>query len=186
MRHAKAKYQFNRFTTWHKATLISLAKNLLIYQSIKTTKIRAKAARPFVEKLISLAKKNTLAAKRQAYALLGEHGLVKSLFDDIGIRFKDTGGGYTRIILAEKRRGDDAQMAILELTKIKKEPPKAKKAKEAKDMLQKPHDKTEEKTKEMPVKTEVAVKEKPPMQKKPAKKFFGGIKNIFKKERDSL
>lgn len=192
MRHGKSKYQFNRFTSWHRATLISTAKNLLAYQQIKTTKIKAKATKPLVEKLITLAKENTLAAKRHAYALLGDHKLVKILFNDIGPRFKNRPGGYTRTILTQRRRGDSAEMAILALTEIKKEAPRPKKTKEAKsgkeEKAVKPQDNKTQQGQMAPEqpKTELPKKERPPLEKKPHKKFFGGIKNIFKRERDSL
>lgn len=175
MRHAKARYQLNRFSSWRRATLHSLAKNLLIHQSIKTTKNRAKAVRPLVEKLITLSKLNTLFARRQAYKILGEHKLVTLLFTDLGPRFNHKSGGYIRILDLGRRRGDDAEMVILELTEIKKkEPRKPVKEKEVKP------------EKEEKPKTETAVKEKPPSTKKPAKKFLGGLRNIFKKERDAL
>lgn len=183
MRHAKARYQLNRFTSWRKATLLSLAKNLLIHQSIKTTKPKAKAATALIDKLINLAKLNTLSARRQAYRILGDHKLVSLLFNDIGLRFNRKTSGFTRIIGLGQRQGDNAKLVIWELTEIKKkEPVKPKKEVEPeKEEIIK-----EEKPKEQKPKTEVAVKEKPPVSKKPAKKFFGGLRKIFKKERDSL
>lgn len=181
MRHGKSKYQLNRFTSWRRATLISTAKNIISCQQIKTTKIKAKAVKPLIEKLITLAKENTLAAKRRAYALLGDHNIVKTLFNDIGPRFKNRAGGYTRTILTQRRRGDNAETAILALTEIKKELPRPKKTvKPQQDSQQEPI------APEQPKITETPKKEKPPLQKKPTKKFFGGIRNIFKKERDSL
>jgi len=175
MRHRKSRFRLNRSTSFRKATLISLVKSLLIYESIKTTKTKALAVRPLVERLISKAKLNTLTAKRQAYRILSNHELVKLLFNDIAPRFNDRVGGYTRILNLGSRRGDNAQLVILELTEIKKEEPRRpKKEKEAK---------AEEEKKP---KVQVEVKEKPPMIKKPSKKFLGGLRNIFKKERDSL
>lgn len=184
MRHRQKKLQLNRFSSWRKATLISLAKNLIIHQSIRTTKIKASAAQPFVEKLITMAKKNTLAAKRQAYKFIGDHKLVSFLFNNIGPRFTKREGGYTRIINLGFRRGDGAQLAILELTEIeKKEPKENKKKKGIKGEETNvggeivTGDKSEIETKDP---------EKPIVVKKPQKNFLGGIKNIFKKERDSL
>jgi len=161
MRHRLKRLQLNRNTSWRKATLKSLARNLLIQQSIKTTKTKAKAVKPLADKLISLAKLNTLSARRRAFSILGEHRLVSLLFNDIGPRFKDRIGGYSRIISLGARRGDSAELVILELTEIKKKE------------LKKP-------------KTDVAVKQKPPITKKPPKKFLGGLRNIFKKKSDSL
>lgn len=194
MRHNKARNQLNRFTSWRKATILSLARSLFIYQRISTTAARAKAVRSTIDKLITMGKQNTLAQKRQAYKLLGDHKLVSMLFNDIAPRFNKRQGGYTRLLLLGKRRGDDAQLAILELTEIKE---KAKKVRKNKDKEAKPQasiaGKITEKTESIPEKpveekpkTETAVKERPPVIKKPAKKFFSGIKNIFKKERDSL
>lgn len=191
MRHANARYQLNRFTSWRKATLKSLAASVLTYQSIKTTRTKAKAVRPLVEKLISLAKKGTLSAKRQAYAVLGNHKLVSALFNEIAVQFKDRGSGFTRILNLNQRRGDNAQMVILELTQIKKKdlPRKDKKPQESKTEeivtgLPESIEKPAEGKKHRP---DVVVKEKPPLSgKKPFKKLFGGFKNIFRKERDYL
>ncbi len=194
MRHNKARNQLNRFTSWRKATILSLARSLFIYQRISTTVARAKAARSLIDKLITMGKENSLAKKRQAFKLLGDHKLVSMLFNDIAPRFNKRQGGYTRLLLLGKRRGDDAQLAILELTEIKE---KAKKVKKNKDKEIKPAAPTPgeaaEKTQPIPEKpvvekskVETAVKERPPVTKKPAKKFFSGIKNIFKKKSDSL
>ncbi|MDD5166776.1 MAG: 50S ribosomal protein L17 [Candidatus Omnitrophica bacterium] len=188
MRHAKYRVRLNRFTSWRKATLRSLARNLLIYQSIKTTSLKAKAAKTVIDKLISSAKENTIAAKRQAYKILGDHKLVSLLFNDIAGRFKDKTGGYTGIIALGQRRGDNAEIVILELTEIKKkELPKHKKEKEAKTRNSEEEkidaEKSEKPAEDKKAKAEVAVKEKPPISKKPNKKFLGGLKNIFKKER---
>ena len=188
MRHAKRRNKLNRFSTWRKATVISLAKNMLNYGGIKTTSTRAKVAKPLVEKLISLAKSNTLAAKREAFKILGEHKLVSKLFSEIGPLFAKRGSGFTRAISLGKRRGDDADIVIFELTERK--PKKVKKAKKEKEVkAAESAAKEAEAPKEEEVKkheTAPAVKEKHPVANKPAKKFLGGLKNIFKKERDSL
>lgn len=195
MRHKKARLQLNRFTSWHKATLISMVKSLFIYQSIKTTLQKAKAARPLAEKLISLAKTNSLARKRRAYKILSDHKLVNLLFNELAPRFSNKLGGYTRILHLGVRRGDNANLAILELTEIKQ---KAKKPKKEKQKEEKPVVKDDakaetavektaaEKEVKKETKIETIVKEKPRDSKKPQKKFFWGLKNVFKKERDSL
>lgn len=188
MRHSKKRLQLNRFTSWHEATLKSLAQNVLTRQSIRTTLHKAKAARPLIEKLISLAKENTLAAKRRAFQILNSHSLVSLLFNEIGPRFLKRQGGYTRIINLGSRRGDNANTVIFELTEIKlKEKKAAKKDKEEEFE----EEGEREVSKEKPVEEKrpegrAAVKEKPPITKKPTKKFLGGLRNIFKKERDSL
>lgn len=189
MRHKRLKHQLNRFTTWRKATLKSLAISVLLYQSIKTTKARAVAVKPLVEKLITLAKDNTLAAKREAFRILGDHRLVSALFADIAVRFTKRTGGYTRILNLGKRRGDNAEMVILELTEIKKkEIKKVKKEKAAHPIeTNQPEAVSEQPEQAHKHKTQTAVQqEQPPIVKKPSKKFFGGIKNIFRKERGPL
>lgn len=178
MRHRKKRFHLNRFTSWRKATLFSLVRNLLLHQRIKTTLTKAKAAQPIAEKLISWAKENTLSKKRQAYKILLDHRLVSLLFGEIASRFKDKNSGFTRLLRLGTRRGDSAQMVILELTEIKKETRAPKKEKEA--GKEKP---VEEKPRPQ---AEAQVLEKPPLAQKPYKKFLGGLRKIFKKERDSL
>lgn len=178
MRHSKQRHQLNRFSAWRKATVASLVKNLLKYESIKTTLVRAKAAQPVVEGLIADAKADTLANKRKAYAVLGEHSLVSTLYKEIAPRFKDTNGGFTRILKAGPRRGDNAETAVFELTKKSEKKAKAKseKAKKAE-----PVDEAAE------AETAQAGQEKGhPEDAKAPKQFLGGIRKIFKKERDSL
>ena len=143
-----------------------------------------------IERLISLAKENTLSAKRQAFKVLGDHKLVSLLFNDIGPLSAKRNGGYTRIISLVKRRGDNAQIVIFELTDKKvKEIKKAKKVKDAnlKAKVESPSDLQEGTSAEKKVKELVTlVKDRQDTAKKPAKKFLGGIRNIFKKQRDSL
>lgn len=179
MRHAKARYQLNRFSAWRKATVVSLVKNLLKYEQMKTTLVRAKSARPVVENLISDAKENTLVNKRRAFSVLGEHSLVNALYTYIAPRFKDTPGGFTRILKMGKRRGDNAEIVLFELTKKKEKKVKAKKAEKGA-----PEAETAAEAEQAPEATS-ETHEKPSAQK-PQKKFLGGIRKIFKKERDSL
>lgn len=189
MRHKKKRRQLNRFTSWHKATLVSLAKNLLIRQSIKTSLVKAKAVKPLVERLIFLAKSNSLAAKRRAFKILCDHKLVSQLFNEIGPRFINRASGFTRTINIGLRRGDNASIVIFELTEIKKKEPKLPKKEKEKEIRPPEEGQTiplkEEKTSQKP-ETKVALKEKPPVIKKPAGKFLGGLRKIFKKQRDSL
>jgi len=185
MRHKKRGLQLNRFTSWRQATLTSLARSLLLNQSIRTTLKKAKAVKPFVEKLISLGKKDSLAAKRRAYRILNDHKLVSLLFNDLAPRFKDRAGGYTRILEVGSRRGDNAGLAVIELTEIKKKEPPPQPKKEKKEQEAAPKAPLEGAPEEK--KTQTAIpKEKPATAKKPAKGFLKGIKGIFKKERDSL
>lgn len=113
--------------------LHNLAKALLIHGKIRTTEIKAKELRRVVEPLITLAKRNDLHARRQAYRVLNDHALVKRLFDEIGPVFAGVPGGYTRILkMAMPRKGDNAPMAIIELSRSSEtaaaEAPKAAKA----------------------------------------------------------
>ena len=173
MRHAKNRQRLNRFSSWRKNTLISLTKNLLIRQRITTTKTKAKAARRLTEKVISLSKNNNLFAMRRVFGIIQDHSLVSRLFKEIAPRFEKRNSGFTRIIPLGKRRGDNAQMVILELTEQKEKKKKEKKPKkeEAKEEI-KPRPQTPE--------------PKPPKEEKPKKKFLGGLRKVFKKERDAL
>ena len=119
MRHRMKKGRLNRRTSWRKATLKSMANDLFTYQRIETTLVKAKALRGFAEPLITLAKKNpeSVSARRKAFQKLCDKTVVKSLFDAIGPLYKDINGGYTRIMACGNRRGDGAEMAIIELTK---------------------------------------------------------------------
>lgn len=184
MRHRQARHRLNRFTSWRKATLISLARNILTHQGIRTTEARAKAARPLIEKLIALSKKDTLAARRRAFQILSDHALVSRLFKEIGPRFVNRASGFSRIIHFTQRRGDGARQVIFELTEIKKK--ERKTPKKEKVHAPEPSAEAAEPIEEKKAKAETQVKEKPPVTKKPTKTFLGGLKGIFKKERDSL
>jgi len=152
-----------------------------MHQQIKTTLAKAKAAKPLIDKLITLGKKNSLAAKRQAFKILSDHRLVSLLFKEIAPRFTNRIGGYTRIMSLGARRGDNAQLAILALTEIKERAPKKIKIETEK----KPEVVAETPLKEEKPKEE-KTKEKHPITGKPQKKFLGGLRGIFKKERGSL
>jgi large subunit ribosomal protein L17 len=116
MRHKIAGNRLSRNQSLRKATLRDLAKATLFDQRICTTRAKAKEARKLVEKLITLGKKDTLAARRRAFAILCDHTLVSALFKETAPRFKSRVGGYTRIIPFNNRIGDNAQMVFLELT----------------------------------------------------------------------
>ena len=116
MRHSKSGRKLGRNPSHRKALLRNMAKALLINSRITTTEAKAKTLRGVVEPLITLALKNDLHARRQAYDVLGEHKLVSRLFDEIGPLYKQGGGGYTRVVkLAVPRKGDAAPLAIIEL-----------------------------------------------------------------------
>lgn len=116
MRHRCQVPQLGKPADQRKALLRSLSTELIRHGRIRTTKTRAKAVRAEVEKMITLAKDGSLTARRQALGYLYDHQLVHALFDQAPQRYSDRQGGYTRIIRTVSRRGDNAEMAIIELT----------------------------------------------------------------------
>ncbi|MEG2173029.1 MAG: 50S ribosomal protein L17 [Desulfovibrionaceae bacterium] len=117
MRHSNSGRKLSRTPSHRKALFCNMAKALLTHGKIRTTEIKAKELRRVVEPLITLGLRNDLHARRQAYRVLGNHQLVKQLFDVIAPAFAGVPGGFTRVIkLAAPRRGDNAAMAVIELT----------------------------------------------------------------------
>ncbi len=118
MRHLKAGRKLGRNATHRVALMRNLARALIEHERIITTVEKAKEARRFVEKLITLAKKGTLHARRLALAKMHDEAAVAKLFKEIGPRFADRPGGYTRIVKRHERRlGDGGHTAFLELLK---------------------------------------------------------------------
>lgn len=118
MRHSNSGRKFSRTPAHRKAMLLNLARALLTHGRITTTEMKAKDLRGVVEPMVTLAKRNDLHARRLAYRDLNNHALVKHLFDNIGPVFAETPGGYTRVVkLAERRKGDNAPMAIIEFSR---------------------------------------------------------------------
>jgi large subunit ribosomal protein L17 len=163
---------------------------VIINQRIITTKVRAKLARSLVDRLVTLGKDvDSLAARRRAFSFLQSHDLVKKLFTEIAPMFSEKNGGYTRIIPYKRRRGDNAELVVLELSiqkvyakAVKKEKTTAKKepidvpkqdavAKAAPEKVEHKHEHKDRKGKEV---------------KKPSKKSLAGFGKFFKAERDSL
>jgi large subunit ribosomal protein L17 len=114
MRHGMSGRKFNRTKEHRKAMFKNLAQALIKNEHIKTTLPKAKDLRPVVEKLITLAKRVGLHCRRQAVSQLQDQDVVKKLMDQMGARFTDRQGGYTRIVRAGFRYGDNAPMAIIE------------------------------------------------------------------------
>ena len=114
MRHAKTHRKFGRRSDHRRSMLANLAASLIKHEQIVTTLPKAKELRPIVEKLVTLAKKGGLAARRQAIAEIRDVAQVKKLFDVIGPRYKERAGGYTRIMKAGFRYGDNAAQAVIE------------------------------------------------------------------------
>lgn len=129
MRHNNSGRKFSRTPAHRKAMFMNLAKALLMNGRIRTTEMKAKDLRRVVEPLITLAKTDSLHARRLAYKQLNDHQIVKHLFDNIGPIFAETPGGYTRILkLAEPRKGDNAPMAIIEFSRTQAPGTEAQKA----------------------------------------------------------
>ena len=115
MRHHNTKRKFGRVKNQRNALVNSLALNLIVREKIKTTEAKAKELRPFVEKLITHAKKGDMATRRVVIAKLSNRSKeVKKLFDTIAPKYADKKGGYTRIIKLGVRKSDGAKMAIIE------------------------------------------------------------------------
>ena len=114
MRHGIAHRKFNRRSNQRTALFQHLASALIKHEQIVTTLPKAKELRPIVEKLVTLGKKGGLAMRRQAISEMRDKDQVRKLFDVLASRYKDRQGGYTRIIKAGFRYGDNAPMAVIE------------------------------------------------------------------------
>lgn len=114
MRHQNKTVKLGRSQAHRDALLANQVCSLIIHQRIRTTLAKAKAARPFAEKMVTLGKKGTLHARRTAAAYLHQAAAVKKLFDEIAPRSAARAGGYTRIVKLGPRKSDSAPMALLE------------------------------------------------------------------------
>ena len=114
MRHGKSGRKLNRTSSHRKAMLGNMAAALIKHEQIITTLPKAKELRPFVEKLVTLGKKGGLSARRQASAQLPDEKWAAKLFETLGPRYADRAGGYTRVMKAGYRYGDNAPMAVIE------------------------------------------------------------------------
>lgn len=115
MRHSKGLKKLNRTSAHRKSLLKNLAVSLIKYEQIRTTLAKAKVLRPFVERIITISKKDDLHTVRKLNAILGDKEVVKKLTSDIGPRSAKRAGGYTRIFKFGFRYGDSAPMGIIEL-----------------------------------------------------------------------
>ena len=114
MYHGRAKRRFNRTHEHRKAMFANLCQALIKHEQITTTLPKAKDLRPVVEKLVTFGKRGDLHARRQAIAQIKDVDLVRKLFDTLGPRYKERHGGYTRVLKAGFRYGDNAAMAVIE------------------------------------------------------------------------
>ena len=190
MPHAVATRRLGRSKSWRKATVRSLAQAVLKEERIRTTRAKAKEAQRLVERLVTMGKKGTLAARRRALSVLDDSGLVHRLFCEVAPRFQNRAGGYTRIFQQGFRQGDGASMAVLELVELSPErrPQPTEEAKGAK----KPKPRAEKPKAAPPPE----VPSKPPPQPKPAEKapaekpkpkprgFLDGLRKFFRKGRE--
>src|SRR3954467_4892971 len=116
MRHQRQRYQLSRSASHRQALLRNVAKEVIGHERIQTTEAKAKAVKPEIEKLITLAKRGDLHARRQALATLGQDKFaVYKLFDEVAPRYVERNGGYTRILKLGPRRSDSTEMVFLEL-----------------------------------------------------------------------
>jgi large subunit ribosomal protein L17 len=149
MRHQKRVKKLNRTKSHRKALLMNLANSLFHHESIKTTNPKAMELKKVAERLITLAKRKDLHSLRLAFSFLRDKNVVRKLFSDIGERYSAINGGYTRVLKIGNRKGDNAPMALIELTQKKEE----KKAKEEKKPAKKADKKSEKKTEKKTTKT---------------------------------
>ena len=115
MRHRNYGKKLSRNTAHRRALMRNLVTSLILSERMETTVAKAKAARPVVERMITLAKRGDLHARRLAASYLLDAAALKSLFEDVAKRYADRNGGYTRIIRTGWRKGDGADLAVLEL-----------------------------------------------------------------------
>jgi large subunit ribosomal protein L17 len=116
VRHRRKRGKLSRDSAHRKALLSNLSKQLITHERIKTSQAKAKAVKPEVEKLITLAKRGDLHARRQALSVLGQDKFtVHKLFEEVAPRYGERAGGYTRIVKLGPRRSDSTEMVFLEL-----------------------------------------------------------------------
>jgi large subunit ribosomal protein L17 len=131
MRHLNGHRKLSRNTSHRRALLRNLVTDLLDHGRLMTTLPKAKEVRPLAEKMITLGKRDTLHARRQLQSYLLRDGVAKKVFDTIAPRFADRNGGYSRIIKLGNRKGDGADLAIIELLGSELEVKKAERAEQA-------------------------------------------------------
>jgi large subunit ribosomal protein L17 len=194
MRHRKSTKRLGRQSAHRKAVLKNQVKSLLVKERIRTTLSLAKQSRHLAEKLITLSKNDTVAARRQAFEVLVDRDLVKLLFSEIAPRFANRPGGYTRIVHLGNRRGDNSPLAILELTELKKVEEKVVKDKKVKKIQKeavvaqekKETKKTSEKAKKTEEKiknSEEKVKVTKNSEEEDRKGFMGGLRKFLKQDK---
>ncbi|HYC21970.1 MAG TPA: 50S ribosomal protein L17 [Candidatus Bathyarchaeia archaeon] len=127
MRHLKAGRKLGRSSSHRSSLYRNLVAELMTHDRIRTTDQKAKEVRRFADRMVTLGKDGTLAARRRALAFIRDRKAVKRLFDDVAKRFADRHGGYTRIVKLGVRHGDAASLSMIELTGTSEEVAPAKK-----------------------------------------------------------
>ena len=188
MRHGDRIKKLGRKKEHRRALLNNLCRALFIHEKIKTTLPKAKETRRIAERLIGFAKQNTLAAKRNLYRYLPDHKLVKILCEEIGPKFMDRQGGYTRIYRLGPRLGDGAEMAIIELVEQSDDDTLTQRRKLIQrrvlvETTTKKEKKKKDKVKKATPKKEKPSKKEPKKKKAPAKKKTKEIKKKAKREK---
>jgi large subunit ribosomal protein L17 len=181
MRHRVAGRKFSRHTQHRELMFRNMLVSLLEHERIKTTLAKGKELRSWADRIITLGKRGTLHARRRAFALLRDKGIVKKLFDEIAPKFKDRAGGYTRVYKLGWRQGDAAPLSLVELVTFThpEEKKKSTITTKAKEVLEKVTPKKKEK-----VEKKEKVKEKPkekPKEKEKEKKE----KKVKKEEKEA-
>jgi len=116
MRHRKKGRELSRTSSHKRAMLRNMATSLIQHERIRTTEAKAKELRPVVEKLITLGGTDDVHSRRRARRMIQDRAVLQKLFDEVGPRFRERPGGYTRILKLGARKGDGAELAIIELT----------------------------------------------------------------------
>lgn len=114
MRHRKKSIKLGREKAPRRALLLNLATSIILYERVNTTEAKAKAVRPFVERLITKGKTKSIHTKQELGRMLLDKKAVRKVLEVLGPRYKDRAGGYTRIVKRESRQGDNARMAQIE------------------------------------------------------------------------
>lgn len=118
MRHRNKGRELSRTRTHRRAMLRNMVTSLIMHERIRTTEAKAKELRPYAERLITLAKKGDMHSRRVAGRQIADREALRKLFDQIGPRFEGRPGGYTRILKLGARKGDGAELALIELTEL--------------------------------------------------------------------
>jgi large subunit ribosomal protein L17 len=146
VRHQRSGRKLGRDASHRKALYSNLTGALIEHGRIKTTVAKAKEVRPIAEQMITLGRRGGVHARRQALKFLRSQDVVHKLFDDVGPRFKDRDGGYSRIVRIGPRLGDAAEMAYLELVDFSPEPraPRVRRRREEEELEEEPVETAEE------------------------------------------